>query len=172
MLRFDEIGQVGTPAPCSLTSIDLVRRRTRGKRTISLAESTVAMKRLDLLKQMSFGVQVAEDEVNELASYFVETNQWEKIAKGDIDIIRGEKGSGKSAIYSLLMTKAGDFFDKRILLVAAENPRGATVFKDLVADPPTTENEFNCLMENLRTYNYRATIERIRHSRSERRASI
>ena len=34
------------------------------------------MKRLDLLKQMSFGVQVAEEEVNELASYFVGTNQW------------------------------------------------------------------------------------------------
>jgi hypothetical protein len=32
------------------------------------------MKRLELLKQMTFGVQVAEDEVNELASYFVETN--------------------------------------------------------------------------------------------------
>jgi hypothetical protein len=100
---------------------------------------------LDLLKKLSFGVQVAEDEVNELASYFVETNQWARIAKGDIDIIRGEKGSGKSAIYSLLVTKAGDFFDNGILLVAAENPRGATVFKDLVADPPATETEFVAL---------------------------
>src|ERR1700730_17488270 len=129
------------------------------------------MKRLDLLKKMSFGVQVAEDEVNELASYFVETNQWEKIAKGDIDIIRGEKGSGKSAIYSLLMTKAGDFFDKRILLVAAENPRGATVFKDLVSDPPTTENEFIALWkiyvltiiaQQLREYDIRGSnIDRV-----------
>ena len=42
--------------------------------------------------------------------------------------------------YSLLMTKADTLFDQGILLVAAENPRGATVFKDLVADPPTTEN--------------------------------
>jgi hypothetical protein len=100
------------------------------------------MKRLDLLKQMSFGVQIAEEEVNELASYFVETNQWARIAKGDIDIIRGEKGAGKSAIYSLMMTRAGEFFDQGILLVAAENPRGATVFKDLVADPPTSEHEF------------------------------
>ena len=98
-----------------------------------------------MLKRMSFGVQVAEDEVNELASYFVETNQWGRIAKGEIDIVRGEKGSGKSAIYSLLMTRQGDFFDQRILLVAAENPRGATVFRDLVADPPTTENEFIAL---------------------------
>jgi hypothetical protein len=103
------------------------------------------VKRIDLLKRMSFGVQVAEDEVNELASYFVETNQWGRIAKGEIDIVRGEKGSGKSAIYSLLMTKTGDFFDQGILLVAAENPRGATVFKDLVTDPPTTENEFIAL---------------------------
>ena len=100
------------------------------------------MKRIDLLREMSFGVQVAEDEVNALAGYFVETNQWARIAKGDIDIIRGEKGAGKSAIYSLLMTRADTFFDQGILLVAAENPRGATVFKDLIADPPTTENEF------------------------------
>jgi hypothetical protein len=100
------------------------------------------MARIDLLKKLSFGVQVAEDEVNEIASYFVETNQWARVAKGDIDIIRGEKGAGKSAIYSLLMTKTGTFFDQGILLVAAENPRGGTVFKDLVADPPTSENEF------------------------------
>jgi hypothetical protein len=65
--------------------------------------------------------------------------------KGDIDIVRGENGAGKSAIYSLLMTKADSLFDQGILLVAAENPRGATVFKDLVADPPTTENEFIAL---------------------------
>lgn len=100
------------------------------------------MKRLDLLKQMSFGSQIAEDEVNALASYFVETDQWAKIANGQIDIVRGEKGAGKSAIYALLTTKVGDFFDEGILLVPAENPRGATVFKDLVADPPTTEQEF------------------------------
>src|SRR5262249_13124684 len=99
-------------------------------------------KRLDLLKQMSFGSQVAEEEVSALASYFVETNQWARIANGDIDIIRGEKGAGKSAIYALLMTKVGDFFDRGLLLVPAANPRGATVFKDLVADPPTSEREF------------------------------
>jgi hypothetical protein len=100
------------------------------------------MNRLDLLKQMSFGSQVAEEEVSALASYFVETNQWARIANGDMDIIRGEKGAGKSAIYALLITKVGDFFDRGLLLVPAENPRGATVFKDLVADPPTSEREF------------------------------
>src|SRR6266851_2135653 len=121
------------------------RMGRRSRRLCFPAERMAAMNRLDLLKQMSFGSQVAEDEVSALASYFVETNQWARIANGEIDIIRGEKGAGKSAIYSLLMTKSGDFFDRGILLVAAENPRGATVFKDLVADPPTTEVEFTAL---------------------------
>jgi hypothetical protein len=53
-----------------------------------------------------------------------------------------KKARGKSAIYALLTTRVNDFFDRGILLVAAENPRGATVFKDLIADPPTTEQEF------------------------------
>ncbi|MDG4874224.1 hypothetical protein P9273_03810 [Mesorhizobium sp. WSM4935] len=100
------------------------------------------MNRVELLKQVSFGEQVAEDEVNELADYFVETNQWDRIVAGKIDIVRGEKGGGKSAIYALLMSKADDFFDKSILLVPAEATRGQTVFKDLAADPPTSETEF------------------------------
>jgi hypothetical protein len=131
----------------------------------------MALKRVDLLRSLSFGMQVAEEEVDELASYFVETNQWSKIAKGDIDIIRGEKGAGKSAIYSLLMKKADSFFDQRILLVAGETPRGATVFKDLAADPPTSETEFVSLWklyiltivaQQLREYDVRGSkVERI-----------
>lgn len=100
------------------------------------------MTRLELLRRLSFGSQVAEDEVQELANYFVETHQWDQIANGSLDIIRGEKGAGKSAIYSLLSTKADEFFDQGILLVAAENPRGTTVFRDIVSDPPATEQEF------------------------------
>jgi hypothetical protein len=69
------------------------------------------------------------------------------------------------------MTRVGSFFDQRILLVAAENPRGATVFKDLIADPPTTENEFIALWklyaltiiaQQLREYDIRgANVERV-----------
>lgn len=33
-------------------------------------------------------------------------------------------------------------FDKGILIVSAENPKGHTVFKDLIEDPPTSEAEF------------------------------
>lgn len=103
------------------------------------------MQRVELVKSLSFGARVAEEETAELAKYFVETDQWNRIFRGDIDIIRGDKGAGKSAIYSLLVTKTDELFDKKILLITAERPRGATVFKDLVADPPTSENEFIAL---------------------------
>ncbi|MBR1277463.1 P-loop ATPase, Sll1717 family [Bradyrhizobium sp. AUGA SZCCT0283] len=103
------------------------------------------MKKVDLLKQLTFGIQVAEDEIGELERYFVETHQWTRMEKGQIDIVRGEKGSGKSAIYSLLLSRTGQFFDNGILLIPAENPRGGTVFKDLSTEPPTTEQEFVAL---------------------------
>lgn len=100
------------------------------------------MDRLSLLKQLTFGAQIAEDETNELASYFVQTDEWTRIFGGKIDIVRGEKGSGKSAIYATLLEEKGELFDRNIIAVAAENLRGATVFRDLVSEPPTSEVEF------------------------------
>lgn len=97
---------------------------------------------LQLLKELSFGSQVAEDEVGRLQEYFVQTDQWNRIERGDIDIVRGEKGAGKSALYLLLEKRKDQLFDRGILTISAENPRGATVFRDLIADPPATEREF------------------------------
>jgi len=42
----------------------------------------------------------------------------------------------------LLLEKESELFDKRILITPGESPRGATVFRDLVTDPPATETEF------------------------------
>lgn len=101
-----------------------------------------AMERLELLKQLNFGSQVAEEEVQNLQEYFVQTDQWDRVVSGDTDIVRGEKGAGKSAIYLLLTKHSEKMFDQGVLLVSAENPRGSTVFKDLISDPPTSEREF------------------------------
>ena len=100
------------------------------------------MDRIQLLRAISFGARVAEEETNELESYFVETDQWSRIFKGDVDVVKGDKGAGKSAIYSLLTTKASELFDKRILLITAEEPRGTPVFKEIIINPPVGEAEF------------------------------
>ncbi|RQV99677.1 hypothetical protein EH220_01070 [bacterium] len=104
------------------------------------------MDRLSILKALSFGHQVAEDEKSELADYFVSTNDWERMYAGDIDIVYGAKGSGKSAIYFELLNKKDDLFsDSRIRLIPAERPSGSPVFVALKADPPTSETDFNFL---------------------------
>jgi hypothetical protein len=91
------------------------------------------MEKQHVLKSITFGERIAEEEVDELSSYFVETDQWRSIFAGNVDIVYGPKGAGKSAIYSLLLNRKQELAEesRRIIVIAAENPRGATVFKEL-----------------------------------------
>lgn len=100
------------------------------------------MTKQDVLRSMTFGQRVAEDETDMLGTYFVETDHWVRLFRGDIDVVYGTKGAGKSALYSLLLSRRDALFDRNVLLVPAENPRGAPAFRDLLTDPPTTEREF------------------------------
>jgi hypothetical protein len=95
-----------------------------------------------VLETLTFGARIAEDEKDELASYFVETDQWTRVASGSVDVVFGPKGAGKSAIYTTLMNRERELSDRGIILISAENPRGSTVFSGLTSDPPTSEVEF------------------------------
>jgi hypothetical protein len=99
----------------------------------------------EILSEIRFGHRVAEEELDQLSRYFVETDQWNRVLSGEIDIIYGPKGSGKSAIYGLLNSRRNELFDRNVLLAAAENPQGALAFNGVVADPPTSEEEFRAL---------------------------
>ena len=90
----------------------------------------------------TFGQRIAEDEADELISYFVETEQWRRVIGGQVDVVYGPKGSGKSALYSLLRKKQEDLRDRQIFMAAGENVRGTPVFEALVADPPASEEQF------------------------------
>jgi energy-coupling factor transporter ATP-binding protein EcfA2 len=100
------------------------------------------MDKLELLKKMTFGAQVAEDEFDQLQRYFVETDQWNRIHEGATDIVYGAKGSGKSALYALLGGVQITRGASTIAPIQAENPRGSAAFSVVVADPPTSEAEF------------------------------
>ena len=63
------------------------------------------MTKLEILRSVKFGGYVAEDEAEELAAYFLKTDQFNKIVSGDTDIVYGPKGSGKSAIYLYLLRR-------------------------------------------------------------------
>lgn len=101
-----------------------------------------AMTRRDVLLATRFGERIAEEEGTELNAYFVETDPWRRIYGGEVDVVYGMKGAGKSAIYSLLLSRSEALRQRGILIVAAENPRGVPIFRDLTAEPPPGENEF------------------------------
>ena len=103
---------------------------------------TMPADKRDVLRTLNFGNQIAEEERDFLKSYFVETQAWQRIYGGEVDIVYGPKGAGKSAIYVLISDSVDALFDRKILIITGENPRGTPAFKDLVADPPTSENEF------------------------------
>lgn len=52
-----------------------------------------------LLQSLSLGASAAENEFRDLNTYFVETSEYLRAARGEINIITGRKGSGKSAIF-------------------------------------------------------------------------
>lgn len=89
-----------------------------------------------IVQSVSFGGRTAEDEAEQLARYFVETEAWRTVWDDEVDIVFAPKGGGKSAIYSMLVSRDGELFDRGIIVVPAENPRGATAFEALDSDPP------------------------------------
>ncbi len=103
------------------------------------------MSKAELIQKIQFGKRIAEDEKEQLKNYFVETDEWRRIYNGEIDIVYGTKGSGKSAIYSILSDKIDDLIENNILLISGEKPRGTPVFKNLNTDPPASPEEFMML---------------------------
>ncbi len=97
---------------------------------------------LEVLQSSSFGKRTAEEEQEQLRVYFVETEQWRQIFAGEVDVVYGPKGSGKSALYSLVTQSRDQLFDRNIIVMAGENPQGAPAFKDLQENPPRDEFEF------------------------------
>ena len=97
------------------------------------------------LMNATFGSRVAEDETEGLHSYFVETEQWRKLLAGDVDIVFGSKGAGKSALYSLLVAQKETLrLGRRVVILAAENPRGTPAFRDLTMGPQPLRKNSEC----------------------------
>ncbi|NOZ46370.1 MAG: hypothetical protein GXO79_06270 [Chlorobi bacterium] len=122
------------------------------------------MNKIELLKKINVGERVAEQETKGLNTYFLETYLWEQVLDNSIDIVFGNKGSGKSAIYNHLSNYSYDLMGANIILALAENPRGAIAFKDLNTTPPTEEAEFKniwrlyfvmIISQKLQEFNYK-----------------
>ena len=96
----------------------------------------------NLIENLDLGKSVAEfDEA--LETYFIETNAFRELISDKIDIIAGDKGTGKTAIYKILQKKYTmlPMLDETEVL-AAFNPTGNPVFQKLGEHDVQEEGEY------------------------------
>jgi hypothetical protein len=58
-----------------------------------------------LLEQLNLGASAAENELQDLGNYYLETDEFRRALRGEVRIITGRKGAGKTALFSQLRDK-------------------------------------------------------------------
>jgi len=100
---------------------------------------------LDALKKMKVGRSVAEMD-DDLDQYFVETETFRSLIEGEKDIIAGDKGTGKSAIYRMLQQNYQDYEAlSNVHVVSAFNPTGNPIFQRLAKETEYSEGAYQTL---------------------------
>jgi hypothetical protein len=95
-----------------------------------------------LLTQLNIGNSVAEfDEA--LDRYFVETEAFRGLSTNQADIIAGEKGTGKTALYRVFKTRYTSIPElKQVEVISGFNPVGNPVFQRLAHMQPFSEGQY------------------------------
>lgn len=94
------------------------------------------------LQELDLGSSVAEyDEA--LERYFVETQTFHAFLSGNYDVVAGDKGTGKTALYRIVKEHSSQFAElSGIEILPAFNPAGAPVFQRLLESEPLTEGAY------------------------------
>ena len=98
------------------------------------------LNRREIIEDINFGEQIAEDERDNIPRYFIENRAYKRIKSGKSDIVFGEKGSGKSAIYFKLFLEKEKLRDERnVLIIPAEEIRDNPAFSEVSSDDLTDD---------------------------------
>lgn len=97
----------------------------------------------DALRDLDLGSSVAEFD-KQLESHFVETQPFLDLIEGRRDIIAGDKGTGKTAIFKVLQQRYSALPSlKNTIVVPAFNPSGSPIFQSLAERGALDEPEYN-----------------------------
>lgn len=85
------------------------------------------------IQKLQIGASAAENEHDDLASYYIQTEEFQRAVRGEIQIVTGRKGSGKTALFYQVRNKIRN--DKRNVVIDL-NPEGFQLrkFKTLVLE--------------------------------------
>jgi hypothetical protein len=101
-----------------------------------------------LLSKLNLGTSVAEFD-EDLENYFVETNVFREFVRDKVDIIAGDKGTGKTAIYRFINKRHADTKElKDVLIIPAFNPSGNPIFTKLTEKSALLEAEYVLLWKS------------------------
>ena len=93
----------------------------------------------EVLQQLDLGSSVAEFD-SALEKYFVETQSFRTVIQDKADIIAGDKGTGKTALYRILQARAAQYPELNgVTIVPAFNPDGSPIFQRLTESAPLEE---------------------------------
>ncbi|MFS8182147.1 P-loop ATPase, Sll1717 family [Pseudovibrio denitrificans] len=95
-----------------------------------------------IVQKVKLGASVAEFD-NDLDKYFIETETFRSVINDDGDIISGDKGTGKTAIYRILKRNYRTYRKlEAVEVVDAFNPQGDPVFQRLLSGPNLNEEQY------------------------------
>ena len=66
------------------------------------ADSPLPLPKGNFLAELSIGDSVAENEFQTLGEYYLRTDQYNRAARGEVNMVVGRKGTGKTALFSQL----------------------------------------------------------------------
>jgi hypothetical protein len=96
----------------------------------------------DLLRDLNLGSSVAEHDAA-LERYFVETATFRSLIEDRADVIAGDKGTGKTALYRQLRERYTSYDElAKVEVLAAFNPAGAPVFQRLLETEELSEDQY------------------------------
>jgi hypothetical protein len=86
-----------------------------------------------LLERLNLGASAAENELQELGYYFLETDDFQRALRGEVKIVAGRKGSGKTALFAQIRDNLRE--DRRKVILDLR-PEGFQLlkFKERVLD--------------------------------------
>lgn len=100
------------------------------------------------LSKLNLGTSVAEFD-EDLENYFVETNVFREFVKDRVDVIAGDKGTGKTAIYRFINKRHSEISDlDGVLIIPAFNPSGNPIFTKLVEKDKLDEANYVLLWKS------------------------
>jgi hypothetical protein len=102
----------------------------------------------ELLQKLTIGNSVAEFDIH-LKEYFLETQIYLDFVKGRYDLVSGDKGTGKTAIYRIIKEKYRSIPELRnVELISGFNDSGNPVFQRLSQATVLSEGQYITVWKN------------------------